>query len=345
MRIPGRVTAGALLLALTVSSTTWASAPADGTFVAGKGCEAYVSKNKRTNPDGARLKVGTAYPVFEVNRPGDPDWYHVKVDSADPSARWVAGDCGTAKVNVAGGGGASRGGSSRPVACDVAGEADSYVFAVSWQAAFCKMMKQKGRMGGKPECKVTDPDAYQARNFTLHGLWPNKNACGTRYGWCGEQKQLSGNNFCDYPALEMMGWVRDELDRVMPSAKAGSCLQRHEWYKHGTCQMLRTDDGYFDLAATLVDQFNASGAARLMADNLGGEVKVTDFRAVVDRGLGEGASERMKLTCTGGNLVDVYINLPKRLAGASLGELIAEGKPSFSSNCGDSFRVVPLGDY
>ena len=332
-----------LLTALTLPAA-WAASPADGTFTASRDCQAYVSKNKRTNPDGARLTVGADYPVFEVNRADNPDWYHLRVGSANPTARWVSGKCGEAKVTVAARGRASRGGST-PVVCDKAGEADAYVFAVSWQAAFCKMMKRKGRMDDKPECAVSDPDAYQAKNFTLHGLWPNKSDCGTGYGWCGEQKELSGHDFCDYPPLWMTEWVRDELNRVMPSAKAGSCLQRHEWYKHGTCQVLRTDDGYFDLAATLVDQFNASGAARLMADNLGGEVTVADFRAAVDRGLGEGASERMKLTCTGGNLVDVYINLPRRLAGASLGELIGEGRAGFSSNCGDRFRVVPLGDY
>ncbi|GAB6043400.1 ribonuclease T2 family protein [Endothiovibrio diazotrophicus] len=323
-------------LLLVPGAPLWASTPADGTFTATRVCEAYVSKNRMTNPDHTMVLVGHAYPVLEVNRARDPDWFRLRIAGANPSERWVSGECGTAEVKGAEAARPDSGGGAPPV-CDIAGEADGYVFAVSWQPAFCATHRDQ------PECRITDPDSYQAKNFTLHGLWPNKGACGTRYGWCGEQKPISGD-FCQYPPLEMVDGVRRELGRVMPSAAAGSCLQRHEWYKHGTCQRLFTDDGYFAVAVTFTEQFNDAGVGAFMAANVGKEVGVADFRAVVDGGLGSGASERLHLTCKGGDLVDVYMSLPQQVIGASLGELLAQGGGSFSSNCGARFRIDPIND-
>ena len=127
----------------------------------------------------------------------------------------------------------------------------------------------------------------------------------------------------------------------MPSVASGSCLDRHEWNKHGSCQS-RSADEYYGEAMNLVRQFNDSGIAAFIASNVGGEVQLDDFLKKIDESLGAGAHERMKLGCDKEhNLVDIYINLPKDLpADASLQGLISQGAPGYSSGgCGPTFHV------
>jgi len=324
-----------LLLAITLFFSTihsaQASTSASGTITAKQTCEAYVSKNKRTNPDHTTLVVSKKYSIFEANKSSNPDWFRVRIDTANPPERWVAGYCGTVKVKL--GGGQTDSGN----ACHTPGLEDSYVLALSWQPAFCETHRDK------PECRVDDEKSYQARNFTLHGLWPNKVSCGTNYGNCGETQNTPGE-FCDYPALPLFTETRQNLEQVMPSAAAGSCLQRHEWYKHGTCQTTWSMDGYFDVAIDLTRQFNQSGVAYFIDRNIGNTVTEEALINKVDCALGAGAHRHLELKCQSGRLVDVYINLPANItAGAGLGELMAQSQSQFRSNCGGRFTVDPIG--
>ncbi len=143
----------------------------------------------------------------------------------------------------------------------------------------------------------------------------------------------------------MNPWVRRSVDVVMPSAAAGSCLQRHEWYKHGSCQTKWTQDQYYAISAQLTMAFNGSGIGAYMAANLGKEINREDFYAQIDGIFGAGARERMQLKCKDGNLVDIYIHLPEVIEKSdTLSALImraeAEGR---RGNCPDSFRVDPIG--
>lgn len=312
------------------SQTAWA-VQVSGSFIAQRSCPAYVSKNKKTNSDGAQISAGESYTAFEANKADEPDWYHIRVSSANPVERWVSADCGSFQASGNGGGGTGGG------RCDIAGQSDGYVLALSWQPAFCESKPDK------PECSVNDPTVYQARNFTLHGLWPNKSACGTKYGYCGEVKRQP-QRFCDYPEVPLDAATRNALAQVMPSVGAGSCLERHEWHRHGTCQTERSDDQYFDLAADLTRQFNESGMAYFMNRRIGQEVRTEEFLARLAAVLGSGARERVTLGCKDGLLVDVQINLSADIrSGADLDALISRGAPKGGSTCGDGFRVDPIG--
>jgi ribonuclease T2 len=294
--------------------------------------------NKKTNPGDVALVAGTTYKIVGVDRTPDPDWYQVAVEGASPQQRWVAGACGNATINGSSGQGSGQGGAKNSGQCSIAGLDDSYVFAVSWQPAFCESHPDK------PECAVTDPNAYQAKNFTLHGLWPNKSSCGTDYGFCGKQQQEKGS-FCNYPQVGLTPSVFQKLGVVMPSAAAGSCLQRHEWYKHGTCQTEWDNDGYFSVAIDFVHQFNDSGMSAFMTKNIGHLVKKEDLLAQIDKDLGNGASERMKIMCDGANnLVDIYINLPKKIVqGDKLRSLIQQGEKGPEYKCPPEFKVDAIG--
>lgn len=327
------------LLTFGLTVPAFSSVSASGEFTATKSCQAYQSFRKKTNPGNVQLEVGKSYSILELNVPDGTTWYRVRIDDATPQERWTYFECGDANVTSQGnssshGGGGSSGGSG---ACNTAGQGDSYVFAVSWQPAFCESHTDK------PECSVTDPQSYQAKNFTLHGLWPNKDSCGTKYGFCGKYSEEQ-RPFCKFDPVPMQPSTLEALGVVMPSAAYGSCLQRHEWYKHGTCQTEWDADGYFNTAMRLLKEFNDGGLSSFMDENIGNTVSTDAFFDVVDQAFGTDAHKRLQISCQRGLLVDVLINLPATLPeSSSLGDLIQQADQNFANKCGDSFRIDPIG--
>jgi len=318
-----------IVLTVCYAHPLWA-VKAEGVFSAQQACPAYVSKNNLTNPDNTQIQAGSDYTLLEANRPNQPNWYRVIVPAVQPRERWVSADCGQVKLTE------TETGNSDNAQCGVAGQADSFVLALSWQPAFCETKPDK------PECAITNPQVYQARHFTLHGLWPNKRTCGIQYGFCGDVKTQK-RDFCDYPQLSLNAASRTALAEVMPSVTAGSCLERHEWHKHGTCQTGSIDD-YFDLAVDLIRQFNDSGMAYFMNRRIGQEVRTADFLERAAAVLGSSVRDRIKMTCQQGMLVEIQLNLNANISrGADLEKLIVDAPVQGQSNCGERFRVDPIG--
>lgn len=316
-----------------------ASVPLGGTLQADKDCEAFVSKKKKSNPDHVKLEPGDSYVIFEANRVDAPEWFRVRVADATPPERWVEASCGrltsspTPTTPDDGEGPPLQ--PDDPSLCSTAGLQDSFVLALSWQPAFCEGHR------GKTECSASFPAAFQAAgNFTLHGLWPNREACGISYGNCEHLRKP--REFCDYPRVQLNPEVEKQLAQVMPGTT--SCLERHEWFKHGTCQVEWDASQYYEVAVDLLRQFNDSGMRQYMARNMGRRVTTADFLAQVDSTLGAGASERLQLTCSRGMLTDVFITLPAELEpGANLTELIHAAPPDFRNKCQGGFTIDAVG--
>lgn len=324
-----------LLMVLGISCVfpAWAER-VQGLFSAQQSCQAYVSKNRLTNPDHIQLQVGESYEALEANQPDRPSWYRIVVPVANPKERWVSAECGQFEARSDGGNNENGAGGS---ACSTAGRADSYVLALSWQPAFCETKPQK------PECRITDPASYQARHFTLHGLWPNQRQCGTRYAFCGEVS-TQRQDFCDYPEVRLDSDSHASLAQVMPSAQAGSCLERHEWHKHGTCQTTWSMEEYFDLSVDLTRQFNESGMAYFMNRRIGQSVRTEDFLDRLAAVLGPAARNRVRLKCERGMLVEVQMSLIAELTSdQDLEKLMANAPVQSGSNCGAAFQVDPIG--
>ncbi len=313
-----------------------ASAEVLGRFTAQQACEAYVSKKKQTNPDNTTLTAGQSYDLLETNKAKSPSWLRIDMLEARPSFRWVSIRCGEMTMDSQ----FLVDKSPSTSECRTPGLADSYKLAVSWQPAFCESFRRKA------ECRIDEVGAYQASHFTLHGLWPNKSRCGINYNYCGDQKsQAKKRNFCQHDALSLDKKLRDRLAVVMPSVAAGTCLQRHQWYKHGTCQVDWNVNQYFAIAVKLTQQFNHPDLVMFMKKNTGKTVKESVFYAQVDRVFGEDAHQRLRLGCDKqGRLVDVYINLPKNIdTDASFGQLVQQARPGFGSTCNGRFKVDAIG--
>jgi len=202
--------------------------------------------------------------------------------------------------------------------CHTAAQQDSHVLAMTWQPGFCATHPIK------PECQALRDNEYARQNLTLHGLWPNKRSCGENYGFCTQEVRES-KEMCDMPAVEgLEGDVLAGLNRVMPASRFGSCLERHEWWKHGTCSGLRVGD-YFTLAGALVDKFNASEfVTKFVRGNIGKRVKRREILNQLDREFGAGASNYLTLRChQSDKFEEVRIELPKNLdVNLPLGTLI-----------------------
>ncbi len=97
----------------------------------------------------------------------------------------------------------------------------------------------------------------------------------------------------DIDRLDDPLWRR--LQVAMPGTR--SQLHRHEWIKHGTCMKGATAESYFETSLDLLDAVNASSAARLFAGNIGRRLSAGQVRAAFDADFGEGAGERVKLSC------------------------------------------------
>lgn len=207
--------------------------------------------------------------------------------------------------------------------CDIhAGLSDSYMLALSSQPGFCQTY---GYEAGKPECKHLSKNSYQAKHLTLHGLWPNQKACGQNYGYCGVEQKTS---HCAYPPLDLSPQVSDRLQKIMPSYYYGSCLERHEWNKHGSCQILSANQ-YFDLAIRLTETADRSLFGEFLTQNQGQKVQLAQLREMIATTFGAINSSKIYLGCKKGILVDIYIQLPALIPyDSSLESLINEAPES-----------------
>ncbi|ODT77764.1 MAG: hypothetical protein ABS76_26030 [Pelagibacterium sp. SCN 64-44] len=286
-----------LALAFALLATpAMAEVPLTGTFTASQACPAFQSINRQTNPGNVSIRLGQSYDLLAANRtPATHLW--IAVPGAQPERRWVAVECGTSTADI----GTP---STAPAPQQPAYRGTQYVLAVNWQPAFCELNSRTR------ECRDQRPNAYEATNFTLHGLWPQPK--GNEYCDVSERDRWASQDgrWRDLPALDLTIAQRRDLDQVMPGSQSG--LDRHEWVKHGTCYGAGQRDYYAD-SLDLMLALNASEVAELFAANIGRRLTLAEIRAAFDRAFGPGAGDRVAMDCApDGNrtlITELRINL------------------------------------
>ena len=307
-----------IIAGLTASGFGVARAAADvplgGFFIAREACPALQSIRNETNPGGIQIQPGRSYPVIAKNKP-NASHYLVEIEGADPSRRWVAVECGERVVAADGSEDSGKEGA----------QGGAYVLSVSWRPAFCAGKPDK------PECSAETPRGFDATHFTLHGLWPQP---GSNV-YCDVASDLrmddKNGDWDQLPAPKLSDATRQKLAQLMPGTQ--SKLERHEWIKHGTCFDADLADEYFSKAIALVDQLNQSKAQALFASHIGDEIDGKAIRAAFDESFGDGAGERVRVSCQrvrGRNLiVELTIGLTGKIGDEpSLSELIAASAPT-----------------
>ena len=229
----------------------------------------------------------------------------------------------------------------RAAAQSVVGDFDEYALALSWEPAFCE-----GKPAA-PECQSQRPDRFDASNLALHGLWPNKDGDSAHtYGYCGvgaaEQALDRPPTWCRLPEPAVSAATRVDLNTAMPGAT--SCLDRHEWSKHGTCSGMTADD-YFAYASALVQQVAATGFGRYLTANAGKTVDASEVVAAFERSFGASSGTKLTLNCTDVRgtqaLLEVRLHLqnPPRPASELSSMLLDKGD---HGNCPSSFLLDPI---
>jgi ribonuclease T2 len=222
----------------------------------------------------------------------------------------------------------------------VAGQFDSYVFSVEWTAAFCE-----GK-SALPECASMTPDRFAAKNLALHGLWPDKNNDASHsYGYCGVDPKTQSldraSTWCQMPAPGISDAVMTRLTAAMPGT--ASCLQNHEWYKHGSCSGFSPDE-YFTRAAALAEWVASTNFGKFLTAHVGRTIAASDLLNAFETDFGAGSRNDVSLSCADAHgaslLLDVRLHLANPLRDArDLAQMLLP--VAGSGNCPASFLIDP----
>lgn len=224
-------------------------------------------------------------------------------------------------------------------ACDESPAVTHYVLALSWQPAFCELNARK------LECRNLDAGDFAARNLTVHGLWPNDRPDGgpTYCGVDADTRALdTPKSWCQLPEPEISGMTRTHLAQTMPGVQ--SCLERHEWIKHGTCAGTGADR-YFGETLRLAAAVQETAFAQAISAGIGGEVARGQLVAAFETSFGAGAGAALTLVCSDrGDLSEIRIALkPSALEGdLDGGDLYRDG-PARASRCPGTVRIEAAG--
>jgi len=306
---------GLLLGLLLGVRPAWATIPLAGALLAEQNCPALVSIQRETNPGDHRLIPGHEYPLLGKNR-SEATHYQVRIEGAEPSARWVAIDCGRPF--------APQASAPDPAPRQELPPEGRFVLAATWQPAFCELRR------GRPECRGQTEERLDASHFSLHGLWPEP----SERVYCGvpeEARERSERGaWSRLPPLELSATTRARLESRMPGT--ASHLHRHQWTKHGSCYGTSAEP-YFRHSLALLDQLNASPVRALFADNAGRHLSARQIRDAFDRAFGRGAGERVRVHCEEGMIVELRISLSGQIREDSpLSGLLAQA-PRRSAGC------------
>lgn len=181
---------------------------------------------------------------------------------------------------------------------------DYMLLAASWQSGFCVSH------GDKPECKNLG-GTYAASNFVVHGLWPNAYD-GDHPFYCGvasSQIELDkAKAWCSMNNYGVSSGALANLSYYMPGVQ--SCLDKHEWYKHGTCAN-SSPDAYWNTTSGMVSRLNSTGFAAFVRKNIGKYVTRSQLLSSFSSSVG--STSALALKCTKTNnisyLTEVWINV------------------------------------
>lgn len=279
----------------------------DGFFISFQACEAYLSKNRLTNPGDIRTFPFHAYKINAINKAGG-DFYQVQIpDAPVTSDRWVSTSCG---LHVIDAGTVTSTGPSDPVVVTPpsGSESEENLLALSWQPAFCETKP------GKKECIQLNNGLLPVTEtqLSIHGLWPQPR--GNVY--CGVPRALvdldDAGRWSELAELPLDMETREALDVAMPGT--ASFLQRHEWIKHGTCFLGEGGaDEYYDDTLLVTETINNSIVGAFLSDHVGAEVSTEEIRARFDEAFGQGSGDRVQFHCVGDGsrilIQEIKINL------------------------------------
>jgi len=166
-------------------------------------------------------------------------------------------------------------------------QAPQITLVMGWEAAFCETADQF------PECGSMTQEHFYAAHLSFRGLYAFPLAT-----YCGLTPELEdldeARSWMNLPELGLSIGTGNSLRALMPGLQSG--LDRHAWFKHGTC-VSSSPDEYFSMAVQLVQAMHASSLSRWLADRVGETVTVAQLRAHADAAFGKGAGTSFTMQC------------------------------------------------
>jgi ribonuclease T2 len=220
---------------------------------------------------------------------------------------------------------------------------DTYLLALTWQPGFC------AGHAALAECKTVTP------RLVLHGLWPDWDINGDGKRNDADDTCVAGNGraaiidieksgaagWAKLPPIDLAAGSRSDLALVMPGVAAS--LDRHEWWKHGTCSDLTPDD-YFATAVLLVRQVERGQLAKLLTAKAGTDVGRNALLDAFATDFGKDAGRALTLDCVksaeGSALTEIRIRLKRETVtqGLNPATLAIPDKPA-KGDCAATIRI------
>lgn len=184
---------------------------------------------------------------------------------------------------------------------------DFYVLALSWSPSYCAV---EGPDANRQQC-----EAEPAREFVVHGLWPQNES-----GW---------PEFC--PLDEDDRFVPEELARqyldIMPSVG----LIGHQWRKHGSCTGL-DQRGYLDTTREAFERISIPAVQELVRNGEADPHAVEASFIAANAGL---PSDAVAVTCADGHIMEVRLCLSQDFGWRACPEVDRRA-------CRADFQAMPL---
>jgi ribonuclease T2 len=223
---------------------------------------------------------------------------------------------------------------------------DSYILALTWQPAFCAAHNDR------VECKAAPVQSP----LVLHGLWPD-------WDVTGDGRRNDDDAYCldvgpardsvvkadkgdagwkDLPQMTLTPAMKDDLPAIMPGAE--SHLDRHEWWKHGTCSGLKPID-YFSAAILLTRQAQLGAFGKFIAARAGSSVRLKDLIAVFDQEFGPGSARALKVSCAksadgSSSLTEIQLRLKRdQIAEGLLPATLDTSRKASKGKCGSTVSI------
>jgi ribonuclease T2 len=226
----------------------------------------------------------------------------------------------------------------------VAGHFDNYVLALTWLPAFCEQHPDLAECG----FAFHSPDGFAAKHLILHGLWPNQSHDSQHsYGFCGVSPDIESldqsHQWCQMPNPGLSQAALSGLAAVMPGANPQSCLEWHEWYRHGSCSGYSPEE-FFNRAGALVRAVAQSNFGNFLAGHAGQTVELADLAKAFEADYGPGSAADVGFDCSRQGdgreiLSEVNIGLASQLlAPEQLGKMLV---PQPRGSCPADIFLVP----
>ncbi|AOK31584.1 ribonuclease [Burkholderia singularis] len=184
--------------------------------------------------------------------------------------------------------------------CTPAHAYDYLLLASSWEPGFCATHSAT-------ECNTLS-GSYASTNLSLHGLWPNNYDSTSQPFYCGvPQNEIDLDNahqWCSMDKYPVSAATLSTLSTYMPGV--ASCLDKHEWYKHGTCAQYSSADAYWNDASGMISRLATTSFNTFLQTNAGKSVTREQLLSAFDGAFGTGARAAVSLKCTKSNYVSYF---------------------------------------